>query len=213
MFILKSWITQVHVIRQSHVPDVLIESLHTSAATFSHAPARSAPTLYVPPPSPPYPSLSLPLPAPELSRAIPYSTFVGRTTAPVNYANYRLTSNPYASVMMSHVLCPGLVPHETMLSQFTEVASYGYSQLPNQCAVITEHDSKTLAKTKTKFDGLIPKFEPFTGRPAIGLLQFLATVKEEFETLHVSEAVALRLLSFYLKDAAKSVYSEYETHV
>ena len=103
--------------------------------------------------------------------------------------------------------CPGLREHETMLSQFAGVVSYTNYRLTNRSVVPTRRETETLARTKKSFDGLYPRLEPFTGKKPITLLSFLATLREGFNHLYVSEAIAVSLISFYLEGTAKSVYT------
>ena len=102
--------------------------------------------------------------------------------------------------------CPGLVPHETMLNQFTNVVSYTNYRLKNRRVIPTTRETELLARTKKSFDGLYPRLETFNGKKPITLLSFLSTIREGFDHLFVSEAVGVSLLSFYLEGSAKSVY-------
>ena len=68
-----------------------------------------------------------------------------------------------------------------------------------------------LYKIKMRFDSLYPTFQVFDGIKPIKLLKFLATVRESFNALRASEALAVLALAYYLDGQAKTHYTALPT--
>ena len=123
------------------------------------------------------------------------------------YSRYETSHEQMAPMPSLDDSCPGLPEHETMLNQFSNVVSYTNYRLTNRKVIATRRETETLARTKKSVDGLYPRLDPFTGKKPITLLSFLATLREGFNHLYVSEAIAVSLISFYLEGTAKNVYT------
>ena len=94
--------------------------------------------------------------------------------------------------------CPGQVPHVPILTPFKLVVSYRHYRLTDTRADLQELESTMLYKIKRRFDSLYPTFQVFDDTKPIKLLEFLATVREVFNALRTSEALAVLALSYYL---------------
>ena len=57
-----------------------------------------------------------------------------------------------------------------------------------------------------RIGGLLPTLREFDGKKPIALLTFLSPLREEINSLGVSEAAAVRVLAFLLAGDAKSFY-------
>ena len=60
-----------------------------------------------------------------------------------------------------------------------------------------------LYKIKRRFDSLYPTSQVYDGTKPIKLLEFLATIREVFNTLWASEALAVLALAYYLNRTSK----------
>ena len=107
--------------------------------------------------------------------------------------------------------CPGLVPHVPMHTPFTLVVSYRHYRLKEKHADLQELESTMLYKIKRRFDSLYPTFQVFDGTEPIKLLEFLATVREGFNEVRASEALAVLALEYYLDGQAKTLYTALNT--
>ena len=107
--------------------------------------------------------------------------------------------------------CPGLVPHVPMLTPFKLVVSYRHYRLKDTRADLHELESTMLYKVKRRFDSLYPTFHVFDSTKPIKLLEFLTTVREGFNALRASEALAVLALAYYLDGQAKTHYTALTT--
>lgn len=117
---------------------------------------------------------------------------------------------PTAAVATEPLLgpfCPGVEPYSTLVTPFKYVVDYRTYRLNDTSAELSAGEAAHLFKLKRQFDALYPTLGTFAGSPAIKLLVFLRTLKEGFDAQDVSEAVAVRVLAFFLTDSAKDVYT------
>ena len=103
--------------------------------------------------------------------------------------------------------CPGIMPLTTLLAPFTGVISYRSYRLRNTRGEVTLVESGNITRIKRRFDDLYPGFAPFGGSPPIRLLEFVTTLRDNFNVLKASKAVAALLLTCYLKGSAKTLYA------
>lgn len=59
---------------------------------------------------------------------------------------------------------------------------------------------------KSQVDGLLSMFEVFTGSVPIKVISFLATLKDAFSVNRAWEAVACRVIPYYLEGESNDVY-------
>ena len=103
--------------------------------------------------------------------------------------------------------CPGLLPLTTLLAPFAEVISYRSYRLRNTRGDVTLAESGSITRIKRRFDDFYPRFAPFDGSTPIRLLEFLTTLRDVFNALEASEAVAASLLTYYLERSTKTLYA------
>ena len=115
----------------------------------------------------------VPMPGPPMAQTAP----TGATIAP----------GPY---------CPGLLPLTTLLAPFTEVISHRAYRLRITRGEVSLVDSGNVTRIKRRFDDLYLGFAPFDGSIPIPLLEFLTTLRDGFNALEASEAVASLLLTY-----------------
>ena len=94
--------------------------------------------------------------------------------------------------------CPGLMQLTTLLAPFRDVISYRSYRLRNTHGEVTFCQIGIINRIKRRFDDLYPGFAPFGGSPPIRLLEFVTTLRDDFNALEASEAVAALLLTYYL---------------
>ena len=142
-----------------------------------------------------------------------------------------ITSNPFAYVALPHVQAqtnrgpqyvpttfphdfpikdptnvPGLGAKRTLLSPFNEVVSYETYRPKDKRSVFYASEGGEIHRLKKRIGGLVPTLREFDGKKPIGLLTFLSQIREGLNALGVSEAAAVRVLTFLLAGDAKSFY-------
>ena len=95
--------------------------------------------------------------------------------------------------------CHSLLPLTTWLAPFTEVISYRAYRLRITRGEVSLVESVNITRIKRRFDDLYPGFAPFGGSTPIRLLEFLTTLRDGFNALKASEALASLLLTYYLE--------------
>ena len=120
---------------------------------------------------------------------------MAQTGAPIDATN---APGPY---------CPGLLQLTTLLAPFTEVISYRAYRLRITRGEVSLFESGNITRIKRLFDDLYPGFAPFDVSTPIRLLEFLTTLRDGFNALGASEAVASLLLTYYLEGSAKTLYA------
>ena len=74
-------------------------------------------------------------------------------------------------------------------------------------SAIYGRESGNITRIKRRFDDLYPGFAPFGGSPPIRLLEFVTTLRDGFNALEASEAVAALLLTYYFEGSTKTLYA------
>ncbi len=101
---------------------------------------------------------------------------------------------------------PGLEPIRTMVAPFETVLNYRLYRLRDTSSAAKEDDLRRIVRLKLHIEGLQTSMEKFDATRPIKLLDFLATFKEAVDALGKSEAVAVRVLAFFLEGDAKDAY-------
>lgn len=87
-------------------------------------------------------------------------------------------------------LVPGLSPMRTMVTAFAREVNYRFYRLRETRWEISRTEFIDMFHLKLQIDGLHPSLHAYSGVKPIGLLTFLATMKNTINTLGVSEAAA-----------------------
>ena len=186
----------------------------SAAASVSANPYVSIPFPSAPVPSGALPPLSLPLP----SAPLPTASFgMSAGVTPAMPAAYNITTSETSAPLPEGAAdflsgtdigpyAPGLEPLRTTIRAFETVIDYRFYRLNNRCALPTGNELDYMHKTKRSLEHLHSSLEPFDGSEPIDLIDFLCTMKEGMDALGKSEAVAVRVLSYFLTGAPKDVY-------
>ena len=102
---------------------------------------------------------------------------------------------------------PGLEPLRTTIRAFETVIDYRFYRLNNRCAFPTADELNFMHKTKRALEHLHSSLEPYDGSDPVGLIDFLCNIKDGVDSLGKSEAVAVRVLSYFLIGPAKDAYT------
>lgn len=133
-----------------------------------------------------------------LAATVPFIT-TATSSAPIPEASGGLVSRLGA-------YAPGLEPAQTMLTAFTSVIDYRTYRLIDTSGVPSGEDLRRMYRLKKQVDGLNTTMGVFDGSDPMELLSFLATFKKAMDGLSKSEAVAVRVLAYFLADDAKDAY-------
>ena len=76
---------------------------------------------------------------------------------------------------------------------------------------MTLAESGKITRIKRRFDDLYPWAAIFEGSTPIRLLEFLTTIRDGFNAIEASEAVAALLLTYYLEGSAKTLYASHHS--
>ena len=125
--------------------------------------------------------------APASQAIVPYGTQAARPKI----------AGPYA---------PGLAPLRSSIHQFNDVIDYRRYRLPDTNPEPSEEELKYLHRLKQRIDNLHPQLGHFDGTVPIELLPFLTTFSKALFKMNKSEGVAVRVLSYFLRDEALGVY-------
>ena len=104
------------------------------------------------------------------------------------------------------MFCPGLEPMTTMLPSFKFVVDYRMYRLQNPATVPTEQDVSDMYVLKKRIDSLYSMLMPFSGEDPIEFLNSITMFKEAIESFQKSEAVTVRMLTYYLIGDAREAY-------
>ena len=130
-----------------------------------------------------------------------------------NYAEYpgpvdvrTLPVTPFGALGTAE---PGLEPVHTMIQEFSSVADYRMHRLGNTSRLVTSGDAGRIAKYVQRCRGIRPTMRSFDGTDSIQLLQFLKYIRITFNSQHLTEGVAVRVLAHFLVRDAERLYTSY----
>ena len=104
---------------------------------------------------------------------------------------------------------PGLEPVHTMIQDFSAVADYRMYRLDNNSRFVTSGDAGRIAKYVQRCRGIRPTMRSFDGTDPIQLLPFLKDIRITFNSQHLTEGVAVRVLAHFLERDGERLYTSY----
>ena len=132
---------------------------------------------------------------------------------PANYAEHpgpvdvrTLPVTPFGTLGPAE---PGLEPVHTMIQEFSAVADYRMYRLDNTSRLVTSGDAGRIAKYVQRCRGIRPTMRSFDGTDPIQLLPFLKDIRITFNSQHLTEGVAVRVLAHFLELDAECLYTSY----
>ena len=96
-----------------------------------------------------------------------------------------------------------------MIQEFSAVANYRMYRLDNVSTLVKSGDAGRIAKYVQLCRGIRPTMRNFDGTKAIELLPFLKDVRITFNSQHLTERVAIRVLAYFLERDAERLYTSY----
>ena len=106
---------------------------------------------------------------------------------------------------------PMLTPFQTILNPFSTVVDYRYYRLRDTTTFATGEDVKNLYKLKDKTENYHRSLKPYDGSDPLALFEFLSIFKKAMNDLGKSEAVAVRVFSYFVTDEAEDQYDSQMT--
>ena len=104
---------------------------------------------------------------------------------------------------------PGLEPVQTMIQEFSAVADYRMYRLDNTSRLVASGDAGRIAKYVQRCGGIRPTMRRFDGTDPIQLLPFLKNIWITFNSQHLTEVVAVRVLAHFLERDAERLYTSF----
>ena len=101
---------------------------------------------------------------------------------------------------------PGLMPLTTLLEPFRYVVDYRTYRLMNPRQEPYPRELERMDKLLKKIKALYPHVKAFDGKTPMLLLGLLHTLKKGFDNLSISEAVAVRALTYFFVGEAERFY-------
>ena len=108
---------------------------------------------------------------------------------------------------------PGLELVHTMTQEFSAVADYRMYRLDNTSRLVTSGDAGKIAKDVQRCRGIRLTMRSFDGTDPIQLLPFLKDIRITFNSQHLNEGVAERVLAHSLERDAERLYTSYTMSV
>ena len=131
--------------------------------------------------------------------------------SPANYAEhpgpvdvYTLPVTSFGSLGPAE---PGLESVHTMIQEFSAVADYRMYRLDNTSRLVTSGDAGRIAKYVQRCRGIQPTMRSFDGTDPIQLLLFLKDIRITFNSQHLTENVAVRVLAHFLEHDTERLYT------
>lgn len=93
-----------------------------------------------------------------------------------------------------------------MVTLFARVVDYRTYWRNNMTSTILAEEGSNLYQEKHQIDGLQSTLRPFKRDPSIGLLSFLATIRDALDTTGASGAVGIRLIAYDLEEEVRDVH-------
>ena len=104
---------------------------------------------------------------------------------------------------------PGVEAFHTMIQELSAAADYRMYRLDNVSTLFTSGDAGRIAKSVQRCRGICSSMRNFDGTNAIELLPFLKDVRITFNSQHLTEGVAIRVLAHFLERDAERLYTSY----
>ena len=104
---------------------------------------------------------------------------------------------------------PGLEPVHTMIQEFSAVADDRMYCLDNTSRLVTSGDAGRIAKYVQHCRGILRTMRSFDGTDPIQLLPFLKDIWITFNSQHLTEGVAVRVLAHFLERDRERLYTSY----
>ena len=104
---------------------------------------------------------------------------------------------------------PGLEPVHTMIQEFSAVADYRMYHLDTTSRLVTSGDAGRIAKYVQRCRGIRRTMRSFDGTDPIQLLPFLKDTRITFNSQHLTEDVAVKVLAHFLERDAERLYTSY----
>ena len=104
---------------------------------------------------------------------------------------------------------PGLESVHTMMQEFSSVADYRMYRLENTSRLVTSCNAGRIAKYVQRCRGIRPTMHSFDGCESIQLLPLLKDIRITFNSQHLTEGVAVRVLAHFFERDAERLYKSY----
>ena len=132
---------------------------------------------------------------------------VDRTEHPDPVDVHTLPVTPFGTLDPAEL---GLEPVYTMIQEFSAVADYRMYGLENTSRLVTSGDAGRIAKYVQRCRRIRPGMRRFDGSDPIQLLPALKDIRITFNSQHLTEGLAVRVLAHFLDRDVGPLYTSYK---